>query len=166
MKNEFEVYRILGRESNSPCGSYTRACHDEYDFNSISSARHANCHGMFEDKIKYKIAKYKVTYELIEDDCDCTKEELINEINQKIEEIKRDINLIDILIKNNGELPNHNDISMNEFAELFSIWHSTINFDLSFLKGENKSNLEKLQDERLYLNKQLEEYKEKLKQLL
>ena len=25
---------------------------------------------MFEDKEKYRIAKYKVTYELIEDDCD------------------------------------------------------------------------------------------------
>ena len=26
--------------------------------------------GIFKDKTKYKIAKYKVTYELIDDDCE------------------------------------------------------------------------------------------------
>lgn len=64
------VYRIINRESGDPQGSYSRACCDEYDFESAAQARSANCHGMFENKKKYKIAKYKVTYELIEDDCD------------------------------------------------------------------------------------------------
>jgi hypothetical protein len=64
------VFRIINRESGDVQGSYSRAYCDEYDFNSASEARHANCHGMFEDKDKYKIAKYKVTYELIEDDVD------------------------------------------------------------------------------------------------
>jgi hypothetical protein len=42
----------------------------EYDFHSASEARTANCHGVFEDKSKYAIAKYRVTYELIESDVD------------------------------------------------------------------------------------------------
>ena len=65
-----EVYRIIRRDSGEAQGSYSRAFCDEYDFNSVSEARNANVHGCFKDKSKYKIAKYKVTYELIEDDCD------------------------------------------------------------------------------------------------
>ena len=64
------VYRIIDRDSNEAVGSYSRAYSDEYDFNSVSEARNANYHGLFKDKYKYKIAKYKVTYTLIEDDCD------------------------------------------------------------------------------------------------
>lgn len=65
-KPEF-VYRIIDVETGNAVGSYSRAYCDEYDFRSAKEARTANCHGMFEDKNKYKIAKYKVTYELIED---------------------------------------------------------------------------------------------------
>lgn len=65
-----EVYRIIDRKSNTFKGSYSRACCDEYDFTSVNEARRANVHGMFEDKGKYKISKYKVTYKLIKDDCD------------------------------------------------------------------------------------------------
>jgi hypothetical protein len=64
------VFRIIDRNSGKPVGSYSRAYCDEYDFRSVESARSANCHGVFEDKDKYKIAKYKVTYTLIEDDCE------------------------------------------------------------------------------------------------
>jgi len=64
------VFRIIDKNSGEPVGSYSRAYCDEYDFKSISEARTANCHGMFEDKEKYKIAKYKITYTLIEDDCE------------------------------------------------------------------------------------------------
>ena len=60
------VYRIIDKESGNAVGSYSRAYCDEYDFRSAREARTANCHGMFEDKNKYKIAKYKVTYELLE----------------------------------------------------------------------------------------------------
>jgi mRNA-degrading endonuclease RelE of RelBE toxin-antitoxin system len=63
-----EVYRILDRKTEEVQGSYSRAYHDEYDFNSAESARRANVHGMFEDKEKYKINKYRVIYELIEED--------------------------------------------------------------------------------------------------
>ena len=64
------VFRIINRNSGEAVGSYSRAYCDEYDFSSVSEARTANFHGMFEDKEKYKIAKYKVTYTLIEDDCE------------------------------------------------------------------------------------------------
>jgi len=64
------VYRIIEKKDGAPCGSYSRACCNEYDFESVASARRANCHGMFEDKSEYKIAKYRVTYELLDGDCD------------------------------------------------------------------------------------------------
>jgi len=62
------VYRIINRNSGEAVGSYSRAYCDEYDFDSVEEARNANCHGMFKDLEKYRIAKYRVTYELLEDD--------------------------------------------------------------------------------------------------
>lgn len=64
------VFRIIDTETGEAQGSYSRACHDEYDFHSASEARNANCHGMFQDKHKYRIARYRVTYELIEESAD------------------------------------------------------------------------------------------------
>lgn len=64
-----EVYRIIDRATGEAEGVYSRACHDEYDFESASAALHANCHGIHKNSKKYKIAKYRVIYELIEDDC-------------------------------------------------------------------------------------------------
>jgi hypothetical protein len=63
------VYRIIDIASGDPVGSYSRAYCDEYDFESVHQARSANNCGIFEDKDKYRIAKYRVTYELLEDDC-------------------------------------------------------------------------------------------------
>lgn len=63
------IFQIIDAESGHACGSYSRAYCEEYDFTSAQEARAANCHGMFEDRKKYKIAKYRVTYELLEDDC-------------------------------------------------------------------------------------------------
>ncbi len=68
------VCRIIDRETNKFIGSYSRAYHDEYEFESVYEARLANCHGMFTKTEKYKISRYKVTYELIEDDCDIEEE--------------------------------------------------------------------------------------------
>lgn len=67
------VFRIIDRRSGRAVGSYSRAYCDEFDFESADEARSANCHGMFEDRRKYKIAKYRVTYELISDDVDADK---------------------------------------------------------------------------------------------
>lgn len=62
------VFRIIDKETGNAVGSYSRACCDEFDFTSASEAREANVHGVFKDKDRYKIAKYKVTYTLIDDD--------------------------------------------------------------------------------------------------
>jgi len=69
------VFRIIDRESGDPVGSYSRAYCDEYDFESAERARSANVHGAFKDRGKYKIAKYLVTYELIEDDVEADTED-------------------------------------------------------------------------------------------
>ncbi len=66
----YEVYRIIDRETGEFQGSYSRAYSNEYDFESIKEARTTNVHGIYEDKEKYKIAKYRVVYQLIEVDCD------------------------------------------------------------------------------------------------
>lgn len=61
------IFRIIDHDTGNLVGSYSRSCHDKYDFKSVKSARGANCHGMFKDEEKYKIAKYLVTYELLDD---------------------------------------------------------------------------------------------------
>lgn len=62
------VYRVIDRQSGEVQSVYSRAYCDEYDFNSIDEARSSHCWDIFKDEEKYKIAKYRVTYELIEDD--------------------------------------------------------------------------------------------------
>jgi len=62
------VYRIIKRSNGEVVGSYSRAYCDEYDFRSAEEARAANCHDLFQDKEKYAIAKYRVTYHLLEVD--------------------------------------------------------------------------------------------------
>lgn len=64
------IFRIIARAKQKVRGSYSRAYGDEYDFESVHAARHANCHGMFEDKEKYAIAEYIVHYELANPDVD------------------------------------------------------------------------------------------------
>ena len=64
------VFRIINNETGEAKGSYSRAYCDEFDFESAESARRANCHGIFEDKEKYSIAKYEVTYTLIDESVD------------------------------------------------------------------------------------------------
>ena len=69
-KKPTTIYRIIDKQTGQAKGSYSRAYCDEFDFSSVDDARHANVHGIFKDKDKYKISRYKVTYELIEEDCD------------------------------------------------------------------------------------------------
>jgi hypothetical protein len=64
------VYRIIDRSNGGFGRAYSRAYCDEYDFGSVSEARGANCHDIFQDKEKYAIAKYRVIYELLDPDCD------------------------------------------------------------------------------------------------
>ena len=65
---EKTVFRIIDRNTGQPQGVYSRAYHDEYDFDSAERARSANIHGIYEDRENYRIAKYRVIYELIEED--------------------------------------------------------------------------------------------------
>lgn len=65
-----EVYRIVERETGETQGSYSRAYCDEFDFESAEKARNANFHGMFKDREKYRIDKYRVTYTLLKEDCE------------------------------------------------------------------------------------------------
>ena len=64
-----EVYRIINSKGEAE-GVYSRAYGDEYDFGSIMEARGSNVHNIYLDKAAYKIARYRVTYELLDEDCD------------------------------------------------------------------------------------------------
>ena len=64
-----EVYRIIDRETEEFEGVRSMGYHKEYDFFSSEHARSSNCHDVYEDRKKYRIDKYKVTYTKIEDDC-------------------------------------------------------------------------------------------------
>jgi len=63
------VYRIFDRTSGSLEGAYSRAYCTEYDFSSVEEARSSNCYDIYQNPEKYRIARYKVTYELLDDDC-------------------------------------------------------------------------------------------------
>ena len=69
-KKPAEIYQIIDRQTGEVQGSYNRAYSKEFYFTSAKSARSANVNHTFEDKEKYKIARYRVTYELIDDDVD------------------------------------------------------------------------------------------------
>lgn len=64
------VYRIIDRATEEAEGAYSRGYGDVFDFNAPSTARRANCHDIYEDKEKYRIDRYRVIYELIEEGCD------------------------------------------------------------------------------------------------
>jgi hypothetical protein len=65
-----EIYQIVNRANGSREGSYSRAYHTEYEFSSVDEARNSNCHKIYQDKSKYKIVKYRVTYKLVDSDVD------------------------------------------------------------------------------------------------
>jgi len=62
MIEERAIYRIINKETNSYVGVYSRAYHDEMDFDSEEQARAANCHGTFQDRGKYDVVKLKKFY--------------------------------------------------------------------------------------------------------
>ena len=65
-----DVYRIVDRRTGHPVAVYSRSYHDELDFASPEDARSANCHDIHKDRATYAVAKYRVTYTLIEPDAD------------------------------------------------------------------------------------------------
>ena len=67
------VYCIVERLTGKIQAVYSRAYHDGFFFESPSQARSANVHGIYEDKKKYSIAKYEVTYKLLDISVDGTE---------------------------------------------------------------------------------------------
>lgn len=66
MESKF-IFRIIEKSTETPVGVYSKSYHDRFDFNSADEALESNCHGVFKNREKYKIVKYRVTYELIDD---------------------------------------------------------------------------------------------------
>jgi len=87
------IYKIANRKTGAIESVYSRANHNETEFGSIDYALSAHFSGMHKNKAKYKIQKYKVTYELIDDDClPPTEEELQEEQmcnREREEDLKR-----------------------------------------------------------------------------
>jgi hypothetical protein len=83
------VFRIHDRKTGAVQSAYSRAYHDEKDFDSVSSARNANVHGIYRDRRDYRIAKYRVIYELIEDDCDAPSREETEALSKAEEEMRK-----------------------------------------------------------------------------
>jgi hypothetical protein len=64
------VYRIITRSTGEAVEAYSRGDDNGYGFSSPEKARDANVHGVFQDKEKYQINKYRVVYQLIQYDVD------------------------------------------------------------------------------------------------
>ena len=62
------IYQLVNKETGDVEGAYIRAYHTEYTFSSAEKARRSNWHGIYEDTDKYRVVKYKVTYELVDKD--------------------------------------------------------------------------------------------------
>jgi len=62
------IYKIIARRTGSSLGAYCRSYHNDYDFHSVDEARSANVHGLYKDAASYRVAKYRVRLELIDDD--------------------------------------------------------------------------------------------------
>lgn len=71
------IYKIINNETGELEGAYNRSYYTQYEFSSPGEARSSNVHDIFKNKREYRIQKWKVTYELVDDDCDPYKQENI-----------------------------------------------------------------------------------------
>ena len=62
------VYQVIDRSTGEAVGSYSRAYNNEYYFDSVEQARAANVHGLFQDRDRYRVVQYRVTYQEIDAD--------------------------------------------------------------------------------------------------
>lgn len=69
-KETKSVFRIRNRKTGKIEGSYERGNYTKTEFSSAEAARMSNCHDIFQDRDKYAIEEYRVTYELVEADHD------------------------------------------------------------------------------------------------
>jgi len=68
------VHAIIGAGSNGT----------QSEFNSIEEARGFNCHGLFKDKVRYKIYEYEVVRTLLSIDADPATKEDIEEYTRNL----------------------------------------------------------------------------------
>lgn len=69
MKKKF-IYRIVEIATGKVVPCYFQFRGDIYDFDSVNEARDSNCHGVFQDKTKYRIIQVEITETIIQDYCD------------------------------------------------------------------------------------------------
>lgn len=71
------IYKIINNKTGELEGAYNRSYYTQYEFSSPSEARSSNVHDIYRNKREYRIQKWKVTYELVDDDCDPCRQEQI-----------------------------------------------------------------------------------------
>jgi hypothetical protein len=74
---EKTIYTLINNASGIREGAYSRAYYTQYEFGSARAARASNVNEIFKDKRRYRVQKWKVTYELINDDVDPYRQETI-----------------------------------------------------------------------------------------
>ena len=62
------VFTLHDRRTGEQVGSYDRSCSDRFEWHDEASARRHNFHGIFEDREKYVVKRWRVTYELLDGD--------------------------------------------------------------------------------------------------
>ena len=83
-----EIFKIINRVNGTLEGAYSRAYHTEYEFDSVNEARASNVNDVYQNRARYKIQKWKVTYELIDDDVDPPNKEELSELAEYNEDSK------------------------------------------------------------------------------
>lgn len=56
-------FKIWDKEAERWATAYSRAYHDEEEWDSEDRALNSNCHGIFKDEERYEVVKIKVTRE-------------------------------------------------------------------------------------------------------
>ena len=108
---ESVIYKIINNETGELEGAYNRSYYTQYEFSSPGEARSSNVHNIFRNKREYRIQKWKVTYELVDDDCDPYRQEKIPRWSEvQFNQVIRDA------IKNQFEM--HRGISYDRWEEL------------------------------------------------
>ncbi len=87
-----EHYVLYTKTPEEPEQVFMGGCSHVSEFSSVECARNSNCHGIYQDKIKYKIAKIKkeVIRTILEDDIDPPTE---SEMEKYTSELKYSIEL-------------------------------------------------------------------------
>ena len=98
MMEVVDKYYLYTDDPNVPIGVYPGSCQgpDVYYFDSVERARNSNCHGVYADKVKYKIGKMEIQYRPVEHNIDPPtakeiKEAEVEATKEAIREAKIDV---------------------------------------------------------------------------